>query len=40
MILKSRLPVESTGRMIKTLDKYIAVDAALALGAYDTVVLD
>jgi hypothetical protein len=40
VILKSRLPVESTGRMIKTLDKYIAIDMALALGTYDPVVLD
>lgn len=40
VILKSRLPVESKGRMIKTLDKYIAIDMALALGTYDTVVLD
>jgi len=40
VILKSRLPVESTGRMIKTLDKYIAIDMALALGTYGPVVLD
>lgn len=40
VIIKSRLPVETKGQMIKTLDKYIAIDMALALGAYDTVVLD
>lgn len=40
VILKLRLPVESNGRMIKTLNKYIAIDMALALGTYDTVVLD
>jgi hypothetical protein len=40
VILKSRLPVESKGRMIKTLDKYIAIDMALALGTYGPVVLD
>jgi hypothetical protein len=40
VILKSRAPVESKGQMIKTLDKYIAIDMALALGTYDTVVLD
>ena len=40
VIIKSRLPVETKGQMIKTLDKYIAIDMALALGTYDTVVLD
>lgn len=40
VILRSRLPVETKGQMIKTLDKYIAIDMALALGTYDTVVLD
>jgi len=40
VIIKSRLPVERKGQMIKTLDKYIAIDMALALGTYDTVVLD
>lgn len=40
VILKSRAPVETKGQMIKTLDKYIAIDMALALGTYDTVVLD
>ncbi|MDI1346233.1 MAG: protoglobin domain-containing protein [Pseudolabrys sp.] len=40
VILRARVPVESKGQMIKTLDKYIAIDMALALGTYDTVVLD
>lgn len=40
VILKSRAPIETKGQMIKTLDKYIAIDMALALGTYDTVVLD
>jgi hypothetical protein len=40
VILKSHAPIETKGQMIKTLDKYIAIDMALALGTYDTVVLD
>jgi len=40
VIIKSHLPVEAKGQMIKTLDKYIAIDMALALGTYETVVLD
>lgn len=40
VIIRSRLPVETKGQLIKTLDKYIAIDMALALGTYDTVLLD
>lgn len=40
VIIHSALPVEVKGQLIKTLDKYIAIDMALALGTYDTVVLD
>ncbi len=40
VIIRSKLPVEVKGQLVKTLDKYIAIDMALALGTYDTVVLD
>jgi methyl-accepting chemotaxis protein len=40
VIIRSAFPVEVKGQLIKTLDKYIAIDMALALGTYDTVVLD
>lgn len=39
-IIRSKFPVEVKGQLVKTLDKYIAIDMALALGTYDTVVLD
>lgn len=40
VIIRSHFPSEVKGQLIKTLDKYIAIDMALALGTYDTVVLD
>lgn len=40
VILKSDLHVVTKGQFVKTLDKYIAVDMALALSAYDAVILD
>ena len=40
VIIRSAFPIEVKGQLIKTLDKYIAIDMALALGTYDTVVLD
>lgn len=40
VILKSTHPIEIKGQLIKTLDKYIAIDMALALSVYDTVILD
>ena len=40
VIIHSNFPVGVKGQLIKTLDQYIAVDMALALGTYDTVVLD
>ena len=40
VIIRSKIPVETKGHLIKALDQFIAVDMALALGTYDTVVLD
>lgn len=40
VIILSNFPVETKGHLIKALDQFIAVDMALALGTYDTVVLD
>lgn len=40
IIIKSDLHVVTKGQMVKTLDKYIAVDMALALSAYNAVILD
>ena len=40
VILRSAHPTEIKGQLVKTLDKYIAIDMALALSVYDTVVLD
>ena len=40
VILKSDLHVVTKGQFVKTLDKYIAIDMALALSAYDAVILD
>jgi methyl-accepting chemotaxis protein len=40
VIIRSDLPVASKGQLIKTLDKYIAIDMALALSTYDAVILD
>lgn len=40
VILRSNLPVATKGQLVKTLDKYIAIDMALALSTYDAVILD
>jgi len=40
VIIQSDLHVVTKGQLVKTLDKYIAVDMALALSAYDAVILD
>ena len=40
VIIRSNFPAETKGHLIKALDQYIAIDMALALGTYDTVVLD
>lgn len=40
IIIRSDLHVVTKGQMVKTLDKYIAVDMALALSAYNAVILD
>lgn len=40
VIIRSDLHVITKGQLVKTLDKYIAVDMALALSAYDAVILD
>ncbi len=40
VIVRSDLHVVTKGQMVKTLDKYIAIDMALALSAYDAVILD
>ncbi|MFN3656883.1 MAG: protoglobin domain-containing protein [Pseudolabrys sp.] len=40
IIIKSELPAVTKGQLVKTLDKYIAIDMALALSTYEAVVLD
>jgi len=40
VIIRSDLPVTIKGQLLKTLDKYIAVDMAMALSTYDAVILD
>ena len=40
VIIRSDLPVVTKGHMVKTLDKYIAIDMALAMSAYDAVIVD
>lgn len=40
VIIRSDLPVVTKGQLVKTLDKYIAIDMALALSTYDAVILD
>ncbi|AXK83085.1 hypothetical protein DW352_22735 [Pseudolabrys taiwanensis] len=40
IIIKSDLHVVTKGQLVKTLDKYIAIDMSLALSAYDAVILD
>jgi len=40
IIIKSDLHVVTKGQLVKTLDKYIAVDMSLALSAYNAVILD
>lgn len=40
IIIKSDLPAVTKGQLVKTLDKYIAIDMALALSTYDAVIVD
>jgi hypothetical protein len=40
VIIKSNFPAVTKGQLVKTLDKYIAIDMALALSTYDAVILD
>lgn len=40
VIIRSDLHAVTKGQLVKTLDKYIAVDMALAMSAYDAVILD
>jgi hypothetical protein len=40
VIAKTALPPITKGRLIKSLDKFVAFDMALALSTYDAVVLD
>jgi hypothetical protein len=40
VIIRSELPAVTKGHLVKTLDKYIAIDMALALSTYDAVILE
>ena len=40
VITEAALPPIRKGRLIKTLDKYVAFDMALALSTYNAVVVD
>jgi methyl-accepting chemotaxis protein len=40
VIVHSELPVVAKGLLVKTLDKFVAVDMALALSTYDAALLD
>ena len=40
VIAETALPPITKGRLIKSLDKFVAFDMALALSTYDAVVLD
>lgn len=40
VIVRSDLPVLTKGLLIKTLDKYVALDMALALSTYDAALLE
>jgi len=40
IIAETDLPPVTKGRFMKTLDKYTAFDMAIALSAYDALVLD
>jgi hypothetical protein len=40
IIIRSDLPAVTKGQLIKTLDKYIAIDMALAMSTYDAVIVD
>jgi methyl-accepting chemotaxis protein len=40
VIIRSDLHAITKGQLVKTLDKYVAVDMALAMSAYDAVILD
>lgn len=40
VIIRSDLHPATKGQMLKTLDKYIAIDMAMALSAYNAVILD
>jgi hypothetical protein len=40
VIIRSDYPAVTKGQLVKTLDKYIAIDMAFALSTYDAVILD
>lgn len=40
IIIKSELSAVTKGQLVKTLDKYIAIDMALALSTYEAVIVD
>jgi len=40
VIIRSDLPAVTKGHLVKVLDKYVAIDMALALSSYDAAVLD
>ena len=40
VIVRTDLPVLAKGHLIKTLDKYVALDMALALSTYDAAIVD
>jgi hypothetical protein len=40
VIIKSELPAETKGHLVKTLDKYVAIDMALALSTYSAVIME
>lgn len=40
VIIKSDIHIATKGQMIKTLDRYVAIDMALSFSAYDAVIVD
>lgn len=40
VIIRSDLPAVTKGQLVKTLDKYVAIDVALAMSAYDAIIVD
>ena len=40
VIIRSDYSIVTKGQLVKTLEKYIAIDMALALSTYDAVIVD